>query len=92
VLSTTPAAPTGLTVTESLYRVKDQALVLIQAGWEQVFGALEYQVTYRVNGGNTVTLPKSPAPIWKSETLSPATMSSRCGLWGRRASWATPQA
>ena len=58
VLSTTPAAPTGLTVTESLYRVKDQALVLIQLGWEQVFGALEYQVTYRVNGGNTVTLPK----------------------------------
>ena len=58
VLSTTPAAPTGLNVTESLYRVKDQALVLIQLGWEQVFGALEYQVTYRVNGGNTVTLPK----------------------------------
>ncbi len=58
VLSTTPAAPAGLTVTESLYRVKDQALVLIQLGWEQVFGALEYQVTYRVNGGNTVTLPK----------------------------------
>jgi predicted phage tail protein len=58
VLSTTPAAPTGLTVTESLYRVKDQAFVLIQLGWEQVFGALEYQVTYRVNGGNTVTLPK----------------------------------
>jgi predicted phage tail protein len=58
VLSTTPAAPAGLTVAESLYRVKDQALVLIQLGWEQVFGALEYQVTYRVNGGNTVTLPK----------------------------------
>jgi predicted phage tail protein len=58
VLSTTPAAPAGLTVIESLYRVKDQALVLIQLGWEQVFGALEYQVTYRVNGGNTVTLPK----------------------------------
>ncbi len=58
VLSTTPAAPTGLTVTESLYRVKDQALVLIQLGWDQVFGALEYQATYRVNGGNTVTLPK----------------------------------
>jgi predicted phage tail protein len=58
VLSTTPAAPTGLTVTESLYRVKDQALVLIQLGWEQVFGALEYQVTYRVNGGNTVMLPQ----------------------------------
>ena len=58
VLSTTPATPTGLIVTESLYRVKDQALVLIQLGWEQVFGALEYQVTYRVNGGNTVTLPK----------------------------------
>ena len=58
VLSTTPAAPTGLVVTESLYRVKDQALVLIQVGWEQVFGALEYQVSYRVNGGNTVTLPR----------------------------------
>jgi predicted phage tail protein len=58
VLSTTPVVPTGLLVTESLYRVKDQALVLIQLGWEQVFGALEYQVTYRVNGGNTVTLPK----------------------------------
>jgi predicted phage tail protein len=58
LLSTTPAAPTGLTVTESLYRIKDQALVLIQLGWEQVFGALEYQVTYRVNGGNTVTLSK----------------------------------
>jgi hypothetical protein len=26
--------------------------------WEQVFGALEYQVSYRVNGGNTVTLPR----------------------------------
>ena len=58
VLSTTPMAPTGLSVTESLYRVKDQALVLIQVGWEQVFGALEYQVSYRVNGGNTVTLPR----------------------------------
>jgi predicted phage tail protein len=59
VLSITPVAPTGLLVTESLYRVKDQALVLIQFGWEQVFGALEYQVSYRVNGGNTVTLPRS---------------------------------
>ena len=58
VLSSTPAAPTGLVVTESLYRVKDQALVLIQVGWEQVFGALEYQVSYRVNGGNTVTPPR----------------------------------
>ena len=58
LLSTTPAAPTGLAVTESLYRVKDQALVLIQVGWEQVFGALEYQLSYRVNGGNTVTLPR----------------------------------
>ena len=58
VLSTTPVAPTGLTVTESLYRVKDQALVLIQVGWEQVFGALEYQVSYRVNSGNTITLPR----------------------------------
>ena len=61
VLSTTPVAPTGLSVTESLYRVKDQALVLIQVGWEQVFGALEYQVSYRVNGGNTVTLPRVSA-------------------------------
>ena len=58
VLSTAPQAPTGLIVNESLYRVKDQALVLIQIAWEQVFGALEYQVSYRANGGNTVNLPK----------------------------------
>ena len=59
VLSTTPQAPTGLVVNESLYRVKDQALVLIQIAWEQVFGALEYQVSYRVNDGNTVSLPRT---------------------------------
>ena len=58
VLSTAPQAPTGLVANESLYRVKDQALVLIQIAWEQVFGALEYQVSYRVNSGNTVTLPR----------------------------------
>ncbi len=58
VLSTAPQAPTGLVVSEGLYRIKDQALVLIQVSWEQVFGALEYQVSYRVNGGNTVNLPR----------------------------------
>lgn len=62
LLSTTPVAPTGLQVTESLYRVKDEALVLVQVAWGQVFGAIEYQVAYRVNGGNTITLPRVASP------------------------------
>lgn len=62
LLSTTPVAPTGLQITESLYRVKDEALVLVQVAWEQVFGAIEYQVAYRVNGGNTITLPRVASP------------------------------
>jgi predicted phage tail protein len=61
LLSLTPPAPLGLKVTESLYRVKNEAFVLIQIGWEQVFGAIEYQVSYRVNGGNTINLPKTAA-------------------------------
>ncbi len=59
LLSAAPAAPTGLQVSESLYRVKDQALVLVQLAWEQVFGAQEYQVSYRVGSGNLVTLPRT---------------------------------
>ena len=59
LLSSTPAAPTGLQVTESLYRVKNDALVLISVSWEQVFGAIEYQVSYRFNGGNFINLPKT---------------------------------
>ena len=52
VLSDQPGTPTGLAVQESLYRVKDQAQVLVQVSWAEVAAAVGYRVSYRVNGGN----------------------------------------
>jgi predicted phage tail protein len=57
VLSDMPAAPTGLSMQESLYRVKDQAQVLVQVSWNEVQTAVAYRLSYRVAGGNFVSLP-----------------------------------
>ena len=59
LLSAAPTPPASLRVTESLYRIKNEAHVLIQIGWEQVYGAIEYRVAYRIDGGNFITLPRT---------------------------------
>ncbi len=61
VLSDVPATPTGLAVQESLYRVKDQAQVLVQVSWSEVQAAIAYRLSYRVRGGNFVSLPLTSA-------------------------------
>ena len=61
VLSDMPAAPTGLAMQESLYRVKDQAQVLVQVSWSEVQAAVAYRLAYRVNGGNFASLPLTSA-------------------------------
>jgi predicted phage tail protein len=61
VLSDMPPAPTGLAIQESLYRVKDQAQVLVQVSWSEVQTAVAYRLSYRVNGGNFVSLPLTSA-------------------------------
>ncbi len=61
VLSDMPPAPTGLTVQESLVRVKNQAQVLVQVSWGEVQTAVAYRLSYRVNGGNFVNLPLTSA-------------------------------
>ena len=61
VLSDQPAAPTGLSMKESLYRVKDQAKVLVQISWQEVPAAIAYRLSYRANGGNFVSLPLTSA-------------------------------
>lgn len=57
VLSDMPAAPTALSMQESLYRVKDRAQVLVQLSWAEVPAAIAYRLSYRVGGGNFVSLP-----------------------------------
>lgn len=57
VLSDMPAAPTALSMQESLYRVKDRAQVLVQLSWPEVPAAIAYRLSYRVGGGNFVSLP-----------------------------------
>lgn len=59
LLSAAPLPPASLKVTESLYRLKNEAHVLIQISWEQVYGAIEYQASYRINGGNFTALPRT---------------------------------
>jgi predicted phage tail protein len=61
VLSDMPAVPTGLSMQESLYRVKDRALVLVQLSWSEVPTAIAYRLSYRVGGGNFVSLPLTSA-------------------------------
>ncbi|MCS6766643.1 MAG: phage tail protein [Candidatus Protistobacter heckmanni] len=61
VLSDMPAAPTGLAMQESLYRVKDPVQVLVQLSWTEVQAAIAYRVSYRVNGGNFTSLPLTSA-------------------------------
>ncbi len=46
---------------ESLYRVKDQAQVLVQVSWSEVQAAVAYRLAYRVNGGNFASLPLTSA-------------------------------
>ena len=57
VLSDMPAAPTTLSMQESLYRVKDRAQVLVQLSWAAVPATIAYRLSYRVGGGNFVSLP-----------------------------------
>ena len=61
VLSDIPSPPTGLAMQESLYRVKDQAQVLVQVSWTEVQTAIAYRLSYRVAGGNFVSLPLTSA-------------------------------
>lgn len=61
VLSDIPPPPTGLAMLESLYRVKDQAQVLVQVSWTEVQTAIAYRLSYRVAGGNFVSLPLTSA-------------------------------
>jgi predicted phage tail protein len=61
VLSDTPALPTGLIMQERLYRVKDRAQVLVQLSWAEVPTAIAYRLSYRVAGGNFVSLPLTSA-------------------------------
>ena len=61
VLSDMPPPPTGLAMQESLYRVKDQAQVLVQVSWAEVQTAIAYRLSYRVAGGNFVSLPLTSA-------------------------------
>ena len=61
VLSDMPPAPTGLLMQESLVRVKNQAQVLVQVSWAEVQTAVAYRLSYRVNGGNFVSLPLTGA-------------------------------
>ncbi len=61
VLSDVPPPPTGLVIQESLYRVKDQAQVLVQVSWSEVQTAIAYRLSYRVAGGNFVSLPLTSA-------------------------------
>jgi predicted phage tail protein len=61
VLSDMPAVPTGLSMQESLYRVKDRAQVLVQLSWAEVPTAIAYRLSYRVGGGNFISLPLTSA-------------------------------
>jgi predicted phage tail protein len=61
VLSDVPPPPTELVMQESLYRVKDQAQVLVQVSWSEVQTAIAYRLSYRVAGGNFVSLPLTSA-------------------------------
>jgi len=61
VLSDMPAVPMGLSMQESLYRVKDRAQVLVQLSWAEVPAAIAYRLSYRVGGGNFISLPLTSA-------------------------------
>jgi predicted phage tail protein len=61
VLLDMPAVPTGLSMQESLYRVKDRAQVLVQLSWAEVPTAIAYRLSYRVGGGNFISLPLTSA-------------------------------
>ena len=61
LLNQQPASPTGLDVTESLYETSTDVRVLINIDWADIEGAAVYEVTYRRDGGNFVTLPPTAA-------------------------------
>jgi predicted phage tail protein len=44
VLSDMPPAPTGLSLQQSLYRVKNQVQVLVQVSWNEVQTAVAYRL------------------------------------------------
>lgn len=52
VLSATPATPTNLSVSESMYRTPSGVFVRLSASWSPVATATGYAVTYRPDGGN----------------------------------------
>jgi len=60
-LSITPNSPSGLAASETLYEESADIRVLVTLSWEPVFGASEYQVSYRVDENNYVVLPNTSA-------------------------------
>jgi len=60
-LSLVPAAPTDISVTETLYEEGADVYVLITVSWTPVQGATSYQVSYKAGDRNFVTLPTTQA-------------------------------
>lgn len=86
LLSSTPSAPTGLSIKESLYQYKNEYRNLIQVSWEQALGAVESLVTYSVNGGNLITLQRTQSQYVEIENaeLGDYTFSVRAvGVTGK---------
>jgi predicted phage tail protein len=53
-LSTTPSAPTAVTVAESLYLYQATVFSLVSISWPTVRGAISYRVAYSKDGANWV--------------------------------------
>lgn len=51
-LSPVPGTPTGLTLTESLYKYQAEVRAMVTASWQPVSGATSYRVMWRKDGGN----------------------------------------
>jgi predicted phage tail protein len=58
-LSVKPSAPLNLSVSENLYEQNTQVLVQVTLSWSPIAGATAYEVAYKVDERNFVTLPRT---------------------------------
>lgn len=69
-LNVIPAAPTGLVLSEALYRYQDQVRAKVIASWRSVTGVSQYEVRWRKDKGNWTVLRK-PGPDFELLDITP---------------------
>jgi predicted phage tail protein len=72
-LSTVPASPTALQITETLYQVGPDVRVKVTCSWHQVSGAVGYNVQWQRDSQNPINMPQTSSADVEILSAEPGT-------------------